>query len=301
MKCLTLVPCSQAFSSTRPPPLVFPRRDRAARRHPPRLWTSGTSRRLWRPRFPLFRQLREQPIGAIFRRRDPIVQQPAGERWTKPECWGWQPVRASHNLWQLGPNVQQHQQHHQVKPLKEPIWLNFDQLTNSNCAQTAKHWKERLREAGGQLQPWQQVGVKQRSSFDKFKEYIFSKPSYGTANHKNKISQNQFGSKIVIRICFPQVVGGLQHVFVQQRRGVQHTACLQLAVEEIQETVNPIYLFICLFICVIATDDNKYCPRHISWRLYLFWKRPESTIRLALNLIYDTTHEYGIWSLWIWW
>ena len=172
MKCLTLVPCSQAFSSTRPPPLVFPRRDRAARRHPPRLWTSGTSRRLWRPRFPLLRQLREQPSGAIFRRRDPIVQQPAGARWTKPECWGWQPVRASHNLWQLGPNVQQHQQHHQVKPLKEPIWLNFDQLTNSNCAQTAKHWKERLREAGGQLQPWQQVGVKQRSSFDKLRKYI---------------------------------------------------------------------------------------------------------------------------------
>ena len=132
---------------------------------------------------------------------------------------------------------------------------------------------------------------------------IFWKLSYGiwSPNLENKISQNQFGSKIVIRICFPQVVGGLQHVFVQQRSGVQHTACLQLAVEEIQETVNPIYLFICLFICVIATDDNKYCPRHISWRLYLFWKRPESIIRLALNLIYDTTHEYGIWSLWIWW
>ena len=56
------------------------------------------------------------------------------------------------------------------------------------------------------------------------------------------------------------MVGGLQHVLVQQRSGVQHTACLQLEVEEIQETVNPIYLFIYLFICLIATEDNKYCP-----------------------------------------
>ena len=87
---------------------------------------------------------------------------------------------------------------------------------------------------------------------------IFSKPSYRiwSSNHKNDISQNQFGSKI----CFPQVVGGLQHVLVQQRSGVQHAACLQLEVEEIQETVNPIYLFICLFICLSATEDNKYCP-----------------------------------------
>ena len=138
MKCLTLVPCSQAFSSTRPPPLVFPRRDRAARRDPPRLWTSGTSRRLWRPRFPLLRQLREQSSGAIFRRRDPIVQQPAGERWTKPECWGWQPVRASHNLWQLGPNVQQHQQHHQVKPLKEVNLVKFWSVNKSQLCSDRK-------------------------------------------------------------------------------------------------------------------------------------------------------------------
>ena len=101
-------------------------------------------------------------------------------------------------------------------------------------------------------------GVKQRSSPDN----MFSKPSYGiwSSNLKNKISQNQFGSKIVIKICLPQVVGGLQHVLVQQRSGVQHTACLQLEVEEIQETVNPIYLFICLFIGLSATEDNKYCP-----------------------------------------